>query len=91
MSGSKSTLTVAPSQTPVGPVTIASQGSFAAGGTVVTKQGSFDPRNDAVSILQVVRNPSWLTPYIACSLVGMGLLYQFLSHLVAFAKKRRTA
>jgi len=52
-------------------------------------QGGFDPRaNDTVTILQVVRNPSWLTPYIACSLVAIGLLYQFLSHLIAFAKKR---
>jgi hypothetical protein len=52
-------------------------------------QGGFDPRaNDTVTILQVVRNPSWITPYVACTLVGAGLLYQFLSHLVAFAKKR---
>ncbi len=55
-------------------------------------QGGFDPNaNDTVTILQVVRNPSWITPYVACSMVGLGLLYQFLSHLVAFAKKRRTA
>ncbi|MDX1950924.1 MAG: cytochrome c biogenesis protein ResB [Verrucomicrobiota bacterium] len=50
-------------------------------------QGGFEP-GDTVSILQVVRNPSWLTPYISCVLVGVGLLVQFLSHLVAFAKKR---
>jgi len=55
-------------------------------------QGGFDPTaNDTVTILQVVRNPSWLTPYIACSLVALGLLYQFLSHLVAFTKKRTAA
>jgi hypothetical protein len=52
-------------------------------------QGGFDPNaNDTVSILQVVRNPSWITPYVACTMVGLGLLYQFLSHLMAFAKKR---
>jgi hypothetical protein len=52
-------------------------------------QGGFDPNaNDTVSILQVVRNPSWITPYVACTMVGLGLLYQFLSHLIAFAKKR---
>ena len=50
-------------------------------------QGGFEP-GDAVSILQVVRNPSWLTPYIACALVSAGLLVQFLSHLVGFTKKR---
>ena len=51
-------------------------------------QGGFEP-GDTVSILQVVRNPSWLTPYIACAMVSIGLLFQFLSHLFAFAKKRR--
>ena len=30
------------------------------------------------SVLQVVRNPSWLTPYIGCALVGGGLVIQFL-------------
>lgn len=50
-------------------------------------QGGFEP-GDTVSILQVVRNPSWLTPYIACALVSLGLLVQFLSHLIGFAKKR---
>ena len=45
MSGSTSTSTLAHSQTPAGPVTIASQGSFAVGGTVLTRQGTFDPRN----------------------------------------------
>lgn len=50
-------------------------------------QGGFEP-GDTVSILQVVRNPSWLTPYIACALVSLGLLVQFMSHLIGFAKKR---
>jgi hypothetical protein len=50
-------------------------------------QGGFEP-GDTVSILQVVRNPSWLTPYIACALVSLGLLFQFLYHLIVFAKKR---
>lgn len=50
-------------------------------------QGGFEP-GDTVTILQVVRNPSWITPYIACTLVGVGLVVQFMSHLVGFAKKR---
>jgi ABC-type transport system involved in cytochrome c biogenesis permease subunit len=41
---------------------------------------------DQTSTLQVVRNPSWLTPYISCVLVGLGLTWQFLSHLVGFAR-----
>jgi len=50
-------------------------------------QGGFEP-GDTISILQVVRNPSWLAPYIACALVSLGLTVQFLSHLVGFARKR---
>lgn len=46
---------------------------------------------DRGSTLQVVRNPGWLTPYLGCILVGTGLAYQFLSHLVGFITKRRTA
>jgi hypothetical protein len=50
-------------------------------------QGSFS-EDETGTVLQVVRNPSWLTPYVACIMVGVGLLVQFLSHLVTFAKKR---
>ncbi len=53
-------------------------------------QASFDP-DDGGTILQVVRNPGWLTPYFACILVGGGLLVQFLTHLIGFALKWRTA
>jgi len=42
------------------------------------------------STLQVVRNPSWLTPYIGCAMVGLGLVVQFLYHLVGFVSKRKT-
>jgi hypothetical protein len=42
------------------------------------------------SVLSVVRNPSWLTPYIGCAMVGAGLLIQFLTHLVKFVSKRKT-
>jgi len=53
-------------------------------------QASFDP-DDQGSVLQVVHNPSWLTPYFSCLLVGGGLVVQFLSHLVKFAAKRKIA
>jgi hypothetical protein len=39
--------------------------------------------------LQVVRNPSWLTPYAGCSLVALGMCWQFLAHLTGFISKRR--
>ncbi len=50
-------------------------------------QASFEP-GDKVTVLQVVKNPSWLTPYFACVMVGVGLAVQFLIHLVGFARKR---
>ncbi len=40
------------------------------------------------TVLQVVRNPGWLTPYFGCLMVASGLLYQFLYHLVGFARRR---
>jgi hypothetical protein len=42
------------------------------------------------SVLQVVHNPSWLTPYIGCALVALGLTTQFMFHLVGFLSKRKT-
>ena len=41
------------------------------------------------SVLQVVRNPGWLTPYIGCAMVGLGLVIQFMYHLVGFISKRK--
>jgi len=42
------------------------------------------------SALQVVRNPSWLTPYVGCAMVAIGLIIQFMFHLVGFLSKRKT-
>src|SRR5471032_725641 len=42
------------------------------------------------SVLQVVRNPAWITPYLGCALVAAGLIVQFMFHLVGFISKRRT-
>ena len=42
------------------------------------------------STFQVVRNPSWLTPYVSCVLVAAGLIIQFMMHLMGFVGKRRT-
>lgn len=43
------------------------------------------------STFQVVKNPSWLAPYISCILVGLGLCVQFMIHLVGFVTKRNPA
>lgn len=53
-------------------------------------QASFD-KDDQGTVLQVVRNPGWLTPYFACVMVSVGLTVQFLQHLVGFATKRKAA
>lgn len=55
--------------------------------------GDLAQREDgkSFSVLQVVRNPSWLTPYIGCFLVAAGLVIQFLSHLVKFLSRRKPA
>jgi hypothetical protein len=41
------------------------------------------------TVLQVVRNPSWVLPYVACIMISLGLIWQFGSHLLGFIKKRR--
>ena len=41
------------------------------------------------SVLSVVRNPGWLTPYVGCIMVGVGLIIQFLYHLIGFVTKAK--
>ena len=43
------------------------------------------------SVLEVVRNPSWLLPYISCSLISLGLVVQFGISLSGFFRNRRVA
>lgn len=50
-------------------------------------QASFE-NDDKTTVLQVVRNPSWLVPYIACLTMWVGLTIQFCIHLVGFMRKR---
>lgn len=44
---------------------------------------------DTTTILQVVRNPSWLLPYIACAMVSLGLIVHFGVMLVKFVERTR--
>jgi hypothetical protein len=53
-------------------------------------QASFDTDNQG-TVLQVVKNPGWLTPYLACVLIATGMVVQFLSHLIPFLRRRRTS
>ncbi|MBN2507556.1 MAG: cytochrome c biogenesis protein ResB [Verrucomicrobia bacterium] len=54
-------------------------------------QADFDPQDPRVTVLQVVRNPGWLTPYVACVLVSLGMALQFLTRLVPFVGTWRRA
>lgn len=51
-------------------------------------QASFG-KGDRLSVFQVVKNPAWLTPYISCALVVLGLLITFMTHLLDFIRKRK--
>jgi ABC-type transport system involved in cytochrome c biogenesis permease subunit len=44
-----------------------------------------------LTVFEVVRNPSWLLPYIACGMIALGLLIQFGLSLAAFIGRRSTA
>ena len=50
-------------------------------------QSGFDT---SATVLQVVHNPGFLAPYIACVIVGAGLLYQFGFHFAGFLRRRKT-
>ena len=52
-------------------------------------QSGYDENDPSITILQVVRNPGWLTPYLACALVSLGLVWHFILHLVNFTALRR--
>ncbi len=49
-------------------------------------QRGFKP-GDNGTILQIVDNPGWLMPYVACTMVTLGLLIHFLINLVGFLNK----
>lgn len=51
-------------------------------------QSSFDSATEKATVLQVVRNPVWTTPYWACALVSVGMLVQFGIHMSRFRKRR---
>jgi hypothetical protein len=52
-------------------------------------QQSFDAETERTTYLQVVRNPAWTLPYIACGLVALGMAIHFSMHLLTFVGRRR--
>ena len=57
---------------------------------VTVYQSGFLP-GDSGTILQVVRNPGFLAPYLGCLLAGIGMLWQFAYHFLGFLARRRTS
>ena len=53
-------------------------------------QSGFD-RDNTGTILQVVRNPGYQAPYIACVIVSLGLMFQFTLTLIGFARRAKPA
>ena len=51
-------------------------------------QQGFD-NNDKTTILQVVRNPGWMIPYLSCLMLTLGLVIQFGISLYGFNQKRQ--
>lgn len=49
-------------------------------------QASFKS-DESGTVLQVVRNPGWLMPYISCTMVSLGLLIHFSQSLSKFLKR----
>ncbi len=50
-------------------------------------QAAFKP-DDSGTILQVVRNPGWLLPYVSCSMVTLGVLLHFCVRLAPSIRRR---
>ena len=51
-------------------------------------QASFK-QGDGGTVLQVVRNPGWLLPYVACAMGALGLLIHFGAQLLRFVNGRK--
>jgi hypothetical protein len=47
-----------------------------------------DPSKDSGTILQVMRNPGWLLPYLSCIVVTLGMLIHFGMSLLKFTNRR---
>jgi ABC-type transport system involved in cytochrome c biogenesis permease subunit len=54
-------------------------------------QAGWDETTEHGTVLQVVKNPSWMLPYISCAIGGLGLLIHFGITLINFLSKRRAA
>ncbi|MEX2114936.1 MAG: cytochrome c biogenesis protein CcsA [Pirellulales bacterium] len=62
-----------------------------AGATFYQQNYDVDEQGNEATTLQVVANTGWMIPYVACVLVGIGMLAQFSLTLVRFLKRRDEA
>ena len=51
-------------------------------------QASFDEETETTTVLQVVKNPGWILPYISVILLWFGMTWQFMISLYKFVIKR---
>jgi len=54
-------------------------------------QASWDQAADRYTVLQVVKNPGWTVPYIACAVGALGLIIHFGTTLIGFLRRRYAA
>ncbi|MBX9627666.1 MAG: cytochrome c biogenesis protein ResB [Gemmataceae bacterium] len=54
-------------------------------------QSSFDEETETTTVLQVVKNPGWVIPYVSCVVVTVGLLVHFGITLNQFLRRRAAA
>jgi len=52
-------------------------------------QSNFDKDTEKTTILQVVRNPGWIIPYVSCGMVTVGLLFHFILYLSQYLVRRK--
>jgi len=53
-------------------------------------QSNFDPETETTTVLQVVKNPGWMAPYVGCMFVLIGMTAHFGAMLVRFLERRFT-
>ena len=51
-------------------------------------QSSYDKDTEQATVLQLVRNPSWMTPYVGCMLVMVGMFAHFGIMLYRYLSRR---
>jgi hypothetical protein len=51
-------------------------------------QVGWDEETERGTVLQVVRNPGWMLPYLSCAVVTLGMCVYFGLHLAGYLRRR---